>query len=179
MTQIDLTTDLRTASGEVQDIMVDDRYTGSLFLIYREGERLSGSLQLEQEFIEEAVEQLIIDKVHAYVRALADAVAASYYEVMVSCGSLHSVLQPVDIHEEALGFSRGTEVGGEDELDYDEGRYDDDLPGELNVIPTSRDESFTYEDQEHLLEMEMVSAGRNLSSYVFNDVEGKSWLRLR
>lgn len=171
MVQIDLTTDLRTASGEVQDIMVDGRYTGSILLIYREGERLSGSLQLEQESIEEAVEQLIIDKVHAYVRALADAVAASYYEVLVSCGTLHSVLQPAERSEEALWSYRGT-AATEDELNDAESHYGDDLPREVNILPTSRDESFTYEDQEHLLEMEMISAGRNLSSYVFNDVEG-------
>ncbi|MGQ8871607.1 hypothetical protein [Paenibacillus sp. TSA_86.1] len=173
MIEIDLTTDLRTASGEVQDIMVDDRYTGSLLLIYREGERLSGSLQLEQESIEEAVEQLIIDKVHAYVRALADAVAASYYEVLVSCGTLHSVLRPVDMDEEEVWSSPGT-IATENYLGYDESRYDDVLPDEeVNLIPASRDDSFTYEDREHLLEMEMVSAGRNLSSYVFNDVEGE------
>ncbi|MDT0122107.1 hypothetical protein Q9R46_05630 [Paenibacillus sp. RRE4] len=172
MVQIDLTADLRTASGEVQDIMVDGRYTGSLLLIYREGERLSGSLQLEQESIEEAVEQVIIDKVHAYVRALADAVAASYYEVLVSCGTLHSVLQPVERSEEAFWSSPGTAVM-EGELYDEESRYGDDLPGEVNIIPASRDESFTYEDEEHLLEMEMISAGRNLSSYVFNNVAGE------
>ncbi|MGO4529178.1 hypothetical protein AB4Z30_08860 [Paenibacillus sp. 2TAF8] len=172
MIQIDLTTDLRTTSGEVQDIMVDGRYVGSLLLIYREGERLSGSLQLEQELIEEAVEQLIIDKVHAYIRALGDAVAASYYEVLVSCGTLHSVLQPADINEEALWSSAGGAASEEDQ-EYDESRYDDVLPDEIDIIPTSREDSFTYEDREHLLEMEMVSAGRNLSSYVFNDVEGE------
>ncbi|KAA8784459.1 hypothetical protein EC604_11445 [Paenibacillus amylolyticus] len=172
MVQIDLTMDLRTASGEVQDIMVAGRYTGSLLLIYREGERLSGSLQLEQESIEEAVEQLIIEKVHAYVRVLADAVAASYYEVLVSCGTLHSVLQPAERSEEALWPSGGT-AAVEDGLNDEESRYGDDLPGEVNIIPASRDESFTYEDHEHLLEMEMISAGRNLSSYVFNDVEGE------
>ncbi|MCM3131732.1 hypothetical protein M3629_02990 [Paenibacillus polysaccharolyticus] len=172
MIQIDLTTDLRTASGEVQDIMLDGRYTGSLLLIYREGERLSGSLQLEQESLEEAVEQLIIDKVHAYVRTLADAVAASYYEVLVSCGTLHSVLQPEERSEEALWSSGGTAVT-EDELNDGESRYGGHLPGEANIIPGSRDESFTYEDQDHLLEMEMISAGRNLSSYIFIDVEGE------
>ncbi|MBY0201900.1 hypothetical protein [Paenibacillus cucumis (ex Kampfer et al. 2016)] len=173
MVQIDLTADLRTASGEVQDIMVDGRYTGSLLLIYREGERLSGSLQLEQESIEEEVEQLIIDKVHAYVRTLADAVAASYYEVLVSCGTLHSVLQPAERSEETLWSSRGTAATEDDELYDEESRYGDDFSGEVNIIPASRDGSFTYEDQEHLLEMEMISAGRNLSSYVFNDVEGE------
>lgn len=70
MVQIDLTADLRTASGEVQDIMVDGRYTGSLLLIYREGERLSSDLQLEQESIEEEVEadSLLIRYMLMFVR---------------------------------------------------------------------------------------------------------------
>ncbi|WP_342555328.1 hypothetical protein [Paenibacillus sp. FSL R7-0652] len=172
MKQIDIMTDLRTANGEVQDIMVDDRYAGSLLLVYREGERLLGSLQLEQESIEDADEQIIIDKVHAYVRSLSDAVASSYYEVLVSCGTLHSVLQPSDMDEQAAWSSQST-ASAEDHREYDEIRYDDALPEGANVIPAFQDESFTYEDREHLLEMEMVSAGRNISTYVFNDAEGE------
>ncbi|CAI6027600.1 hypothetical protein PAECIP112173_00505 [Paenibacillus sp. JJ-100] len=171
MNQIELTTDLRTASGEVQDIMVDGRYAGSLILVYREGERLSGSLQLEQESIREASEQHIIDKVHVYVRTLADAVAATYYDVLVSVGTLYSVLQP-DINEGAEWSSHDDEEST-GFLKQDESSYVDTFVHATDRIPASRDDSFTYEDAEQLLEMELVSAGRNLSTYLFNDVEGE------
>ncbi|PYE52351.1 hypothetical protein HUB98_27215 [Paenibacillus barcinonensis] len=164
MKQVELTTDLRTASGEVQDIMVDGRYAGSLVLVYREGDRLLGSLQLDQEAIDNQVERLITDKAERYIRMLADAVGASHYEVLVSRGILHTVLQQSD-----MSSSPATGYG----LPLGEQGHDDGVADEVNIIPAARDDSFTYEDPKHLLEMEMVSSGRSVSTYVFNDAEGE------
>ncbi|MDM5278600.1 hypothetical protein QUF95_14445 [Paenibacillus silvae] len=164
MKQVELTTDLRTAAGEVQDIMVDGRYAGTLVLVYREGERLSGSLQLDQEVIDDQAESFITDKVEGYIRMLADAVGASHYEVLVSSGILHTVLQQPDM-------STSAEAGNA--LAPGENAHEDGIFAEVNRIPAYRDESFTYEDPKHLLEMEMVSAGRSVSTYVFNDAEGE------
>ncbi|WP_426334470.1 hypothetical protein ACN9MH_10110 [Paenibacillus silvae] len=164
MKQVELTTDLRTAAGEVQDIMVDGRYAGTLVLVYREGERLSGSLQLDQEVIDDQAESFITDKVEGYIRMLADAVGASHYEVLVSSGILYTVLEQPDMN---TGASAGNALA------LDENAHEDGVFAEVNRIPAYRDESFTYEDPKHLLEMEMVSAGRSVSTYVFNDAEGE------
>nr|WP_145402880.1 hypothetical protein [Paenibacillus xylanexedens] len=164
MKQVELTTDFRTASGEVQDIMVDGHYAGTLVLLYREGERLSGSLQLDQEVIDDQAGSFITDKVEDYIRMLADAVGASHYEVLVSSGILHTVLQQPDM---------GTSAAAGNALALDENAHEDGIFDEANQIPAYRDESFTYEDPKHLLEMEMVSAGRSVSTYVFNDAEGE------
>ncbi|GAS80861.1 hypothetical protein BK131_03775 [Paenibacillus amylolyticus] len=160
---VELVTDLRTSGGEVQDVMVNGQYAGSLFLVYREGDRLSGSLQIEQESLPDDTEQRIVEKVHAYVRSLADALEAAYYEVLVSCGSLHSVLHKPESE---------TAWSSEDMV-HDEERYDDIDSSDVKVIPGSQAESFTYEDRDHVLEMEMVSAGRSISTYIFNDADGQ------
>ncbi|PQP80192.1 hypothetical protein C0Q44_28885 [Paenibacillus sp. PCH8] len=161
---VELVADLRTSGGEVQDVMFDGHYAGSLFLVYREGDRLSGSLQIEQESLsDDTQQQLIVDKVHAYVRSLADAVEAAYYEVLVSCGSLHSVL-----HQPELESGWPSE-----DMIHDEVSYDDTDGNGTRVIPRSQVESFTYEDRDHVLEMEMVSAGRSISTYIFNDIDGR------
>jgi len=160
---VELVTDLRTSGGEVQDVMVNGQYAGSLFLVYREGDRLSGSLQIEQESLPDDTEQRIVEKVHAYVRSLADALEAAYYEVLVSCGSLHSVLHKPESET----------VWSSEDMAHDEERYDDIDSSEVKVIPGSQAESFTYEDRDHVLEMEMVSAGRSISTYIFNDVDGQ------
>ncbi|MCW3792350.1 hypothetical protein OM416_12200 [Paenibacillus sp. LS1] len=160
---VELVTDLRTSGGEVQDVMVNGQYAGSLFLVYREGDRLSGSLQIEQESLPDDTEERIVEKVHAYVRSLADALEAAYYEVLVSCGSLHSVLHKPESE---------TAWSSEDMV-HDKERYDDIDSSEVKVIPGSQAESFTYEDRDHVLEMEMVSAGRSISTYIFNDVDGQ------
>lgn len=160
---VELIPNLRTIGGEVLDVMVHGQYVGSLLVVYRETDRLSGSLQLERGSLMEESEEVVIEKVHEYVRSLVDAVEAEYYEVLVNCGTLRSVLLKPDTEVEVEWY--------EDERICD--RDYDDTVSAIQVIPGSQDESFTYEDQEHLLEMELVTAGRNISTYVFNDVQGQ------
>ncbi|MEO2204236.1 hypothetical protein ABGV42_10810 [Paenibacillus pabuli] len=161
--KVELIPDLRTSGGEVLDVMVNDQYAGSLLLVYREGDRLSGSLQMERELVSEDAEKHIIDQVHAYIRSLTDAVEAIYYEVLVSCGTLHSVLQNLEFDPERQS----------DDMDDVADEYMDDMDlDDSRVIPDTADEAFTYEDREHVLEMELISAGRSISTYVFNDSGG-------
>ncbi|MGW7160518.1 hypothetical protein [Paenibacillus taichungensis] len=166
--KVELIPDLRTSGGEVQDIMVDGQYAGSLLLVFREGDRVSGSLQIEQNSLPDETEQYIVEQVHEYIRSLADAVSAAEYEVLVSCGTLYSVLQKPESQTDVFIQSSRSE----DTYNHDgqNGRAD---VNEVHVIPGSQAESFTYEDPEHLLEMELVSAGRSISTYVFNDANGQ------
>ncbi|MDR9744895.1 MULTISPECIES: hypothetical protein [Paenibacillus] len=166
--KVELIPDLRTSGGEVLDIMVDGQYAGSLLLVFREGDRVSGSLQIEQNSLPDETEQYIVEQVHEYIRSLADAVSAAEYEVLVSCGTLYSVLQKPESQTDVFIQSSRSE----DTYNHDgqNGRAD---VNEVHVIPGSQAESFTYEDPEHLLEMELVSAGRSISTYVFNDANGQ------
>ncbi|MEK4052480.1 hypothetical protein MHB84_02400 [Paenibacillus sp. FSL F4-0087] len=166
--KVELIPDLRTSGGEVLDIMVDGQYAGSLLLVFREGDRVSGSLQIEQNSLPDETEQYIVEQVHEYIRSLADAVSAAEYEVLVSCGTLYSVLQKPESQTDVFIQSSRSE----DTYNHDgqNGRAD---VNEVHVIPGSQAESFTYEDPEQLLEMELVSAGRSISTYVFNDANGQ------
>ncbi|KOY13305.1 hypothetical protein [Paenibacillus xylanivorans] len=166
--KVELIPDLRTSGGEVQDIMVDGQYAGSLLLVFREGDRVSGSLQIEQDSLPDETEQVIVEQVHEYIRSLADAVSAAEYEVLVSCGTLYSVLQKPESQTDVFIQSSRSE----DTYNHD-GKNDRAGVNEVHVIPGSQGESFTYEDPEHLLEMELVSAGRSISTYVFNDANGQ------
>ncbi|RAJ01266.1 hypothetical protein DET54_102756 [Paenibacillus pabuli] len=166
--KVELIPDLRTSGGEVQDIMVDGQYVGSLLLVFREGDRVSGSLQMEQDSLPAEAEQYIVEQVHEYIRSLADAVSAAEYEVLVSCGTLYSVLQKPESQMDVFIQSSRSE----DRYSHD-GKRDRAGVNEVRVIPGSQGESFTYEDPEHLLEMELVSAGRSISTYVFNDANGQ------
>ncbi|PWW33154.1 MULTISPECIES: hypothetical protein [Paenibacillus] len=166
--KVKLIPDLRTSGGEVQDIMVDGQYAGSLLLVFREGDRVSGSLQMEQDSLPAETEQYIVEQVHDYIRSLADAVSAAEYEVLVSCGTLYSVLQKPESQMDVFIQSSRSE----DRYSHD-GKSDRAGVNEVHVIPGSQAESFTYEDPEHLLEMELVSAGRSISTYVFNDANGQ------
>ncbi|MFJ2042053.1 hypothetical protein ACIOBL_00535 [Paenibacillus taichungensis] len=166
--KVELIPDLRTSGGEVQDIMVGGQYMGSLLLVFREGDRVSGSLQIEQNSLPDETEQYIVEQVHEYIRSLADAVSAAEYEVLVSCGTLYSVLQKSESQTDMFNQSSRSE----DSYSHD-GQNDRAGVNEVHVIPGSQAESFTYKDPEHLLEMELVSAGRSISTYVFNDANGQ------
>ncbi|MFC9707775.1 hypothetical protein ACFTRD_06420 [Paenibacillus sp. NPDC056933] len=166
--KIELIPDLRTSGGEVQDIMVDGQYAGSLLLVFREGDRVSGSLQMEQDSLPDETEHVIVEQVHKYIRSLADAVSAAEYEVLVSCGTLYSVLQKPDTHTDGLNESTHSE-----DLYYNDRENDRFDSSEVHVLPGSQAESFIYEDPGHMLEMEMVSAGRSISTYLFNDASGQ------
>ncbi|WP_413377189.1 hypothetical protein [Paenibacillus taichungensis] len=166
--KVELIPDLRTSGGEVQDIMVDGQYVGSLLLVFREGDRVSGSLQIEQNSLPDETEEYIVEQVHEYIRSLADAVSAAEYEVLVSCGTLYSVLQKPESQTDVFIQSSRSE----DKYSHD-GKSDRAGVNEVHVISGSQGESFTYEDPEHLLEMELVSAGRSISTYVFNDANGQ------
>ncbi|MFS0857056.1 hypothetical protein [Paenibacillus taichungensis] len=141
--KVELIPDLRTSGGEVQDIMVDGQYAGSLLLVFREGDRVSGSLQIEQNSLPDETEQYIVEQVHEYIRSLADAVSAAEYEVLVSCGTLYSVLQKPESQTDVFIQSSRSE----DTYNHDgqNGRAD---VNEVHVIPGSQAESFTYEDHE-------------------------------
>lgn len=166
--KIELIPDLRTSGGEVQDIMVDGQYAGSLLLVFREGDRMSGSLQMEQDMLPDETEHVIVEKVHEYIRTLADAVNAAEYEVLVSCGTLYSVLQKPDSHTDGLNESSHSE-----DMYNTDRQNDGSDPSEVREFSGSPAESFTYEDPEHMLEMEMVSAGRSISTYLFNGASGQ------
>lgn len=166
--KVELIPDLRTSGGEVQDIMVGGQYMGSLLLVFREGDRVSGSLQIEQNSLPDETEQYIVEQVHEYIRSLADAVSAAEYEVLVSCGTLYSVLQKPESQTDMFIQSSRSE----DSYSHD-GQNERAGVNEVHIIPGSQAESFTYEDPEHLLEMELVSAGRSISTYVFNDANGQ------
>ncbi|ARF69320.1 hypothetical protein B7C51_18125 [Paenibacillus larvae subsp. pulvifaciens] len=48
MSSIMLRPDLKTAGGEVNDVLVNGKYVGSVSIIYREGDRMFGAVQLEK-----------------------------------------------------------------------------------------------------------------------------------
>jgi len=84
MTEIRIRPELRTAGGEKSDIMLDDQYVGSLTLVYREGDRMAGAVQLEDDMLGDADKAEVLEQVGLYVQGLIDAVGASECEVIVT-----------------------------------------------------------------------------------------------
>lgn len=114
MNHVMLRPDLKTAGGEVSDILYKNRFVGSLTLVYRESDRIAGALQLEKEVLSEAEKEEVFDYVHTYVGALVDALRARECEVMVTYSSYDHVIA-TETAASAHNQSFDTEV----EMDYD------------------------------------------------------------
>jgi len=99
MANVMLRPDLKTAGGEVNDILFNHRSVGTLSLVYRENDRIAGALQLEQEVLSESEKEAVFESVHAYVQALAGAIQAKSCEVMATYGSYDHIIATESLDE--------------------------------------------------------------------------------
>lgn len=132
MKHVMLRPDLKTSGGEVSDILYKNRFVGTLTLVYRESDRIAGSLQLEKEVLSEDEKEEVFDDVHMYVEALIDAMQARACEVMVTYSSYDHVIATEAV---ASAHNRAS-ISDEEELDYDSDwvdygtRLEDEHPNE-------------------------------------------------
>ncbi|MFD2671834.1 hypothetical protein [Marinicrinis sediminis] len=84
MAEIVIRPDMRTHGGEVSDILLDNHYVGSICLVYRERERMTGSIQLDKESLTPYHKRRVNEHVHAYVESLMDAMNLEECDVMVT-----------------------------------------------------------------------------------------------
>lgn len=92
MGQISFRPELKTAGGETSDVVYKDRTVGSMTLLYREGDRLTGSVQIDSNAVSDKAYRKIMDEVHRYVESMIDAVAAPYCQVTVTNSPLDHVI---------------------------------------------------------------------------------------
>lgn len=92
MAKVVLRPDLKTAGGEVSDIVVNGRFAGTLVLVYREGDRLSGAVQLEGDNLDGREAEQVNRFVDRHIRDLAEALSVEDYEAVVTLGSYHHIL---------------------------------------------------------------------------------------
>lgn len=122
MSSVMLRPDLRTAGGEVCDIVFKNRFVGTLTVVYRESARIAGSLQLEKEVLSEADKEEVFERVHEYVQAFMDAIEATACEIMVTYSSYDHVIAT---ERAAAAHNNGWDEAEED-FDYDTDWADSD-----------------------------------------------------
>ena len=92
MKRVMIRPDLRTAGGEVCDILCGDRYAGTLTLVYREGKRMNGAVLLEEDKVKACGQEAVLEAIHQYVESLIEALHVAECEVIVSIGELDRVI---------------------------------------------------------------------------------------
>jgi hypothetical protein len=104
MTVISLKPELRTSGGETVSIYCDNDWAGDVYLVYRESDMLTGTVQIDTGKVSERNLDYVMDEVRTYIGHLTAALGITTSSVVMMYGDIEQVL----------------------EEDFD-GTYDDDL----------------------------------------------------
>lgn len=124
MAGVVLRPDLRTAGGEISDIVYNGRYVGMLALVYREQDRLSGSVQLEKESLPVEDKQTVTAFLTDYVQGLSQALDIVECDVVFTYSACDHVIASREEYE--LGLEESDQLY-EDEPEVIWVHDDDDL----------------------------------------------------
>ena len=121
MTRIEWRPDLRTTGGEVNDILVDGRFAGTMSLVWREGGRLTGSVQLDRDALRPRDKQRVLDQINDYVESFVLAAGVQTCEVFVTYSPFEQLIVTADDAEDKLA---GAWTDADDELEWREAEYE-------------------------------------------------------
>jgi len=100
MAAIEIRPNFRTNGGELSDIMVNGSFAGIMTLLYREGDRLAGSIQLEEETLEAAHKEQVTDALRSYIQSLVYAVEAETCDVIMTHGEYEEIITAQESDDE-------------------------------------------------------------------------------
>jgi hypothetical protein len=113
--------DLRTTGGEVNDILVDGRFVGTMSLVWREGGRLSGSVQLDRDALRARDKQRVLDRINDYVQSFVLATGVQTCEVFVTYSPFEQLIVTA---EDAEDEPAGTWTDADEEPEWREAEYE-------------------------------------------------------
>jgi hypothetical protein len=148
MAQITLRPEFRTTGGEVNDLELDGIYAGTMTLIYRENDRLIGSIQLDKAMLSEQEKQKLTVWADDYVHSLADALGVEECEVLVTYAKIDHIV---------TGFDEGLD----DSLDDDNFEYLLDESKLEDIIDSGKRDEYTMDDDDERnpIRLELVIVG--------------------
>ncbi|MDF2961567.1 MAG: hypothetical protein K0S39_3302 [Paenibacillus sp.] len=92
MTDVLLRPDLKTTGGEVCDILWNDQFIGTMTLVYREADRISGAIQLEEESLPRNAKQRVITFLQQHIQSQIDALGVHSCDVMVTYSKYDQII---------------------------------------------------------------------------------------
>jgi hypothetical protein len=171
MAQITLRPEFRTAGGEVNDLELDGKYAGTITLIYRENDRLIGSIQLDKALLSQHDKTRLAMWADDYVHSLADALGVEECEVLVTYAKIDHIV---------TGFDTGLDDRSDDELDDDKFEYMLDESRLEDIIDSGNRDEYTMDDdreQHSPIRLELVIVGEEdnrIEYHIYG--KKKAWL---
>ena len=153
MKNVVLKPELRTPGGETVSIYCDGDWAGDLYLVYREGDVLTGTIQLDTSKVEETDLDQVTDEIRTYIEHLNAALSVESSSVVMMYGDISSVveMEPFDAaNDEDLDL-----LADDDEVFESDDEailaVDGDVYDEVyNDVFEDEDEAFDEEEAYHL-----------------------------
>lgn len=143
MTVVSLKPELRTSGGETVSIYCDNDWAGDVYLVYREGDMLTGTVQIDTGKVSERNLDYVMDEVRTYISHLTSALGITTSSVVMMYGDIEQILEmePQDmVLEEDLNGTFDDDLESDDE--ETEAYFDDDTTDEYSL-------SLIKDDGEH------------------------------
>ncbi len=167
--------ELRTIGGETTSIYFNGEWAGDLYLIYREGDSMTGTIQIDTRRVDEEQLEHVTDEVRTYIHHLGSALNVQDSSVVMMYGDISSIveMEPIDIADEedadllldeediyeAEGFEEDFQITAAEEADllYDDdqgyiidGALADEEPFHLSVVFQDGEHTkYQLHDEEH------------------------------
>lgn len=117
--------ELRTDGGEMLSIFHGEEWVGDAFLVYREGDALTASIQVDSTSVSQEDYQRIVQQAGLYVEDLVQALRVEDATVMSLCGDIRTVLDVSTDFEPA--YPNDTDLAWSTDTDNSADHPDDDL----------------------------------------------------
>jgi hypothetical protein len=160
MKNVVLKPELRTPGGETVSIYCDDDWAGDLYLVYREGDVLTGTIQLDTSKVDENDLDQVTDEIRTYIEHLNAALNVESSSVVMMYGDISSVVEmepfeaaadPEDVDLELLADDDELIMAADDD-EYDDENVlavDDDVYDEV-YSEVFDDEGYDEDEAYHL-----------------------------
>ncbi|MFD0678166.1 MULTISPECIES: hypothetical protein [unclassified Paenibacillus] len=129
MTDVMLRPDLKTTGGEVSDILWNDQFVGTMTLVYREADRISGAIQLEEESLPRNAKQRVMAFLQEHIQFQIEALGVHSCDVMVTYSKYDHIIATDTLETGAYNVEEDHDF----DFDWPENeRFEDEDPMEQN-----------------------------------------------
>jgi hypothetical protein len=176
LTDVMLRPDLKTAGGEVNDILWNGQFIGTMTLVYREADRMSGAVQLEEENLPRHAKQHAVSFLQSHIQSLIDALGVQSCDVLITYSNYDQIISTDSVNLSAL-------KNVEEDHDYDFDQADTDRFGDEDLLDqneysmdsssvSSKLDAWDKDDEDYgFYELVSVEESRNKIEYHIYDEE--------
>lgn len=163
MRQVVLKPELRTPGGETVSVYLNNEWAGDVYLVYREGDVLTGTIQIDTKSVSEDEVDFVADEVRTYIEHLNAALGVEDSSVVMMYGDISSVIEMAPFEVVSVESMQVDE----DEIDA----YDENYEFVDDEEDFEDDEALEFDDLEMDSDLEFVDDEEDDDQYYVHDLD--------